>query len=60
MVRLEFRENIKMLTVATNDISDQKYFIQRIRTSLTRSGKNFGPIRNIEYFSIKKQTMNYI
>ena len=59
MVRLEFRENIKMLTVVTNDISDQKYFIHLIRTSLTKSGKNFRPIQNIEYFSIKKQTMNY-
>ena len=27
MVHLEFRENIKMLAVPTNDISDQKYFV---------------------------------
>ena len=60
MVHLEFRENIKMLTVATNDIFDQKYFIHLIRTSLTKSGKNFGPIRNIQYFGIKTDPELYM
>ena len=45
MVRLEFRENIKMLAVPINDISDQKYFVLLIRTSLSKSGTNFGPIQ---------------
>ena len=49
-VRLEFRENIKMLAVPTNNISDQKYFVHLIRTSLTKSGTNFAPIRNVQYF----------
>ena len=53
MVRLEFLENIKMLAVPTNDISDQKYFVHLIRTSLSKSGTNFGPIRNVEYFGLK-------
>ena len=53
MVRLEFRENIKMLLVPTNDISDQIYFVHIIRTSLTKSGRNFGPIQNVQYFSVK-------
>ena len=36
MVCLEFRENIKMLAVPTNDICEQKkYFIHLIRTSLS-------------------------
>ena len=41
-----------MLTVAINDISDQEYFVHLIRTSLTKSGTNFGPIRNV-YFGLK-------
>ena len=50
MVRLE---NIKMLAVPTNDISDQKYFVHLIRTSLSNSGTNFGPIQNVQYFGEK-------
>ena len=53
MVFLEFRENIKMLAVPTNDISDQKYFVHLIRTSLSKSGTNFRPIRNVQYFGLK-------
>ena len=34
MVRLDFRENTKMLTVLTNNIFDQKYCIIITRTSL--------------------------
>ena len=45
--------NIKMLTLATNDVSEQKYFVHLIRTSLSISGTNFGPIRNIEYLGLK-------
>ena len=51
-------ENIKMLAVPTNDISDQKYFVHLIRTSLTKSGTNFAPIQNVQNL-LKKRTMNY-
>ena len=44
MVRLDFRENTKMLTVPTNNIFDQKYFRNIIRTSLCNSRNSFGPI----------------
>ena len=57
--RFYIDENVKMLAVLTNDISDQKYFIHLIRTSLTKSGKKFEPIRNIQYFS-NKWTLGYI
>ena len=40
MVHLEFQEKIKMLAVPTNDVSDQKYFVHLIRTSLSNSGTN--------------------
>ena len=53
MVRLEFKENIKMLAVPTNDISDQKYFVHLIRTSLSKSGTNFLPIGSVQYFGEK-------
>ena len=53
MVFFEFREDIKMLAVPTNDISDQKYFVHLIRTSLSKSGTNFGPIQNVQYFGLK-------
>ena len=49
----EFQENIKIFAVPTNDISDQKYFVHLIRTSLSKSGTNFGPIRNVQYFGVK-------
>ena len=54
MVCLEFRENIKMLAVPTNDISEQKYFVHLIRTSLSKSETNFGPIQIVQYFGKKK------
>ena len=53
MVRLDFRENTKMVTVPTNNISDQKYFVHLIRTSLSKSGTNFGAIPNVQYFDVK-------
>ena len=53
MVFFEFREDIKMLAVPTNNISDQKYFVHLIRTSLSKSGTNFGQIRNVQYFGLK-------
>ena len=37
MVRLEFRENTKMLTVLTDNIIDQNHFGNIIRTSLSIS-----------------------
>ena len=49
-----------MLAVPTNDISDQKYFVHLIRTSLTKSGTNFGPIRNVQYFGLKTNHELYI
>ena len=59
MVCLVFRENIKMLAVPTNDISDQKYFVHLIRTSLTKSGTNFEPIRSFQYFGEKTNQIIY-
>ena len=41
MVRLEFQENIKLLTVSPNNIFDQTYFLNLIRTSLCNSRKGF-------------------
>ena len=60
MVRLEFRENIKMLAVPTNDISDQIYFVHLIRTSLSKSGTNFAPIQNVQNFGEKMDHELYI
>ena len=40
-----------MLAVPTNDVSDQKYFVHLIRTSLSKSGTNFEQIRNVQYFA---------
>ena len=42
MVRLEFEENTKMLTVPTNNIFDQKYCRNITRTSLCNSRNSFG------------------
>ena len=53
IVQGPFQENIKMLTVPTNNISAEKYFVHQIRTSLTKSGRNFGPIQNVQYFGLK-------
>ena len=50
MVHLEFRQNIKMLVVPTNNNSDQKYFVHLKRTLLSKSGTNFAPIQNVQYF----------
>ena len=44
MVRLEFQENTKMLTVLTDNIIDQNHFVNIIRTSLSNSMKCFGLI----------------
>ena len=41
MVRLEFRENTKMLTVPINNIFDQKYCRIITRTSLCNSRNSF-------------------
>ena len=46
-----------MLALPTNDVSDQKYFVHLIRT---KSGTNFGPIRNIQYFGVKTDHELYI
>ena len=50
MVRLEFRENTKMLTVPTNNIFDQKYCRNMIRTSLCNYRNSFGKM----FFSSQK------
>ena len=42
-----------MLAVPTNDVSEPKYFVHLIRTSLSKSGTNFEPIRNVQYFGLK-------
>ena len=39
MIRLEFQEDIKMLTIVTDNIFDQNHFIYLIRTSLCNSRK---------------------
>ena len=44
MVRLDFRENTKILTVLTDDIIDQNHFANVIRISLSNSRNSFGPI----------------
>ena len=49
-----------MLAVPTIDISDQKYFVHLIRTSLSKSGRNFEPIRNVQYFGEKTNHELYI
>ena len=41
MVRLEFQENTKMLTVHTNNIFDQNHCRNIIRTSLFNSRNSF-------------------
>ena len=41
MVRLEFQENTKMLTIPTNNIFDQKYCRIITRTSLCNSRNSF-------------------
>ena len=53
MVFLEFRENIKMLAVPTNNISDENYFVHLRRTLLSKSGTNFRPIQSVQYL-VKK------
>ena len=50
MVRLEFRENTKMLTVPTNNIFDQKYCRNITRTSLCNSRNSFRKM----FFPVKK------
>ena len=50
MVRLEFQENTKMLTVPTNNIFDQKYFRKITRTSLCNSRNSFRKM----FFPVKK------
>ena len=49
-----------MLTVCTDNISDHKYFVHLIRASLTKSGTNFVPIRNVQYFGLKTDHELYI
>ena len=49
-----------MLAVPTNNMSDQKYFVHLIRTSLSKSGTNFGPIQNVQYFGQKTNHELYI
>ena len=44
MNEFEFRENTKMLTVLTDNIIDQNYFRNIIRTSLSNSRNSFGSI----------------
>ena len=50
MVRLEFRENTKMLTVPTNNIFDQNYCRNITRTSLCISRNSFRK----SFFPVKK------
>ena len=47
---MEFQENAKMLTVPTNNIFDQKYSRNIIRTSLCNSRNSFGKM----FFSSQK------
>ena len=51
MVRLEFQENTKMLTVRTNNIFDQKHCRIITRTSLCNSRNSFGKM----FFPVNKQ-----
>ena len=55
MVRLDFQENIKMLTVPTNNIFDQKYFRNIIRTSLCNFRNSFGKM----FFQSKNKYQGY-
>ena len=50
MVRLEFRENTKMLTVLTDNIIDQNHFGNITRTSLCNSRNSFRKM----FFPVKK------
>ena len=52
MVRLEFRENTKMLVVPTNNIFDQKYCRNITRTSLCNSRNSFRKM----FFPVNKCT----
>ena len=55
MVRLEFQENTKMLTVPTNNIFDQKHCRNIIRTSLCNSRNSFGKM----FFQSKNKYQGY-
>ena len=50
MVRLDFRENTKMVTVPTNNIFDQNHCRNITRTSLCNSRNSFGKM----FFLVKK------
>ena len=56
MVQLEFRENTKMLTVATNNIFDQKHCRNITRTSLCNYRNSFKKI----FFPVRKISIKAI